>query len=240
MPAAAHWRRAIPSESVENYLKAIYELEEEGGRVNTSSLAERLAVSPPSVSAMLKRLSQETPPLVDHEPHRGVTLTPDGLRKALVTVRHHRLIETFLCQALGYTWDEVHEEAEQLEHHISERLEDRIAEFLGHPSYDPHGAPIPTKDGHIPDHAYVSLAELEEGQRGRVLRVKHDLPDVLRYLTSLGIEPEVEVVMTEKAPFDGPVYIRVGKNADAQTHGIGRNIADMVMVKRELPRPPKP
>ncbi len=182
---------------------------------------------------MLKRLSQETPSLLEHEPHRGVVLTPEGQRKALRIIRRHRLVETFLCEALGYTWDEVHEEAEQLEHHLSETLENRIAKFLGHPKYDPHGAPIPSKEGHISEHTYIALTELEEGQRAQVFRVKHDVPEVLRYLTSLGIEPSVSVCMTEKAPFDGPVYVRVGDAEDASVHGIGRNVADMVMVTRQ-------
>lgn len=198
--------------------------------MTTSALAEALAISPPSVSAMLKRLNQGSPPLLEHEPHRGVVLTPEGQQKALRIIRRHRLVETFLCEALGFTWDEVHEEAERLEHHLSDTLEDRIAQYLGQPQYDPHGAPIPSKEGHIAEHAYIALSELAEGQQARVLRIKHDLPDVLRYLSSLGIEPSVMVLMAEKAPFDGPVYVRIGDAAEI--HGIGRNVADMVMVTR--------
>ncbi|MCA9425524.1 MAG: metal-dependent transcriptional regulator [Candidatus Omnitrophica bacterium] len=221
----------IPSESVENYLKAIYEIEEETGRVNTSSLAELLSVSAPSVTAMVKRLSQEDPPLVNHESHQGVTLTQHGRERALEIIRHHRLLETFLCTVLDYSWDEVHEEAERLEHYISEKLEDRIAKHLGYPKYDPHGAPIPTKDGQIPEIQYLPLSALESGQSAVVLRVKHDRPDLLRYLASLGIQPNETVTVTEKAPFDGPVHVRVGTQVDQPPQAIGPGVADLVLVR---------
>ena len=135
------------SEAVENYLKAIYEIEQDSGRVTTNALAERMVVKPASVTGMIKKLAEGKPRLVDYERHRGVSLTPAGRRIALEVIRHHRLIELYLQQSLGYAWDEVHDEAEKLEHVISEEFEDRIAEMLGDPEFDPHGDPIPAKNG---------------------------------------------------------------------------------------------
>jgi DtxR family Mn-dependent transcriptional regulator len=200
-------------------------------RVSTSVLAEHLEVAPPSVSTMLKRLSQKTPPLVDYASHHGATLTEVGRRESLKVIRHHRLVETFLFQVLDYSWDEVHEEAELLEHYISERLEDRIATFLGHPEYDPHGAPIPTKDGHIPIDKYVSLDVVNEGLSARVMRVDDGDGERLRYLKSLGLVPDAEVHITKIAPFDGPIHICVGCAESGIHHAIGSSIAKSVMVE---------
>lgn len=194
-------------------------------------LAERLNVASPSVSAMIKRLSKEKPPLVDYESHRGVTLTPQGKRLALETIRRHRLLEAFLCTALGFRWDEVHEEAERLEHHISKRLESRIAEYLGNPKYDPHGDPIPSSEGRIAEVKYTPLSHLTVGQSARILRVTHERPDLLRYLASLGLEPDAIVTITEKQPFDGPIFVRVGDDPGAEPQGIGAYVADMVLVE---------
>lgn len=218
---------------MENYLKAIYELEERGERVTTSKLADRLAVASPSVTAMLKRLHSQTRPFVEHTPHRGVVLTGEGRQRALAVIRRHRLLETFFCEVLGFTWDEVHEEAERLQHSISERLEQRIAEYLGHPATDPHGDPIPSKDGQIAESAYVTLSDVEPGSVVRVSRVSDEQSEVLRYLSSLGIEPGVTLTLVEKAPFDGPYLVRLGGTEGAQTapHGIGPGVADMVMVE---------
>lgn len=222
----------MASESVENYLKAIFELEEEHGRAATSALAERLSIASPSVSEMIKRLSREEPALVDHQPHHGVVLTDEGRARALKVIRSHRLLETFLVRILGFTWDEVHEEAERLEHHISERMEDRIAERLGHPQFDPHGSPIPTKDGRLPASHDISLTELELGRPARVVRIHHDQKDLLRYLTTLGIEPSRVVEVVSRSPFDGPVRILVGEGADRVEQVIGPGVADMVYVAK--------
>jgi DtxR family Mn-dependent transcriptional regulator len=226
-------RRSIATVSVQNYIKAIYELAEEHDleRVSTNVLAERLSVASPSVSAMVKRLNEDKPPLIHYESHRGVSLTPEGQRQALEIIRHHRLIETFLVKVLGYRWDEVHEEAERLEHYISEKFEDRISEYLGHPEYDPHGAPIPTKDGRVPRVHYVSLTELPIDVTVKILRVRHDTPELLRYLTTLGIAPGEFVTVLKRAPFDGPVHIRLGEDADAEENAIGRNVAEMILVQ---------
>jgi len=220
----------ISSESVENYLKAIYELSETQAPVTTGAIADRLGVAAPSVSAMLKRLSEQRTPLVDYTPHRGVELAPRGRARALRIVRRHRLVETFLCKVLGYAWDEVHEEAERLEHHISDLMEARIAEHLGHPEVDPHGAPIPTPDGDVPPSGAVPLSDVAEGIAAQVRRIRHDDGELLRYLTTLGIEPEAEIVVRSRAPFDGPVVVAVGEGGGTVEHAVGRQITDAVLV----------
>ncbi len=217
------------STSTEDYLKAILELGEAGIRVTTSSLAERLGVAAPSVTGMIKRLSQDTPPLLDYEPHHGVKLTRFGRLRALRVLRRHRLVETFLVEALGYTWDEVHEDAEQLEHHISDRLEERIAAFLNHPCFDPHGDPIPAVDGSLPRAAQISLLEVAPGAKVSVARVRQTASDMLRHLDSLGLHPGVAVSVTRRDPFDGPVHIAVeGKNEPVI---IGAALADSILVQ---------
>jgi DtxR family Mn-dependent transcriptional regulator len=174
------------SESQEDYLKQIFLLGGEDGRVSTQALARRLEVKPASVTEMVGRLAQLD--LVEHAPYRGVRLTGTGRRVALEMLRHHRLLETFLVEALGYAWDEVHEEAERLEHVISERFEARIAEVMGHPTHDPHGDPIPSPDLSLPaDDASISLQEFPIGGRGTVVRVGAQDPDNLDLLHRLGV-----------------------------------------------------
>ena len=219
------------TQSIEDYLKAIYELEEDAGKVSTNALAEKLNVAPASVTGMLKRLSADKPRLVNYERHHGVTLTAAGRKIALEIIRHHRLIELYLAQALGYTWDEVDAEAEKLEHVISEEFEDRIAALLGDPIRDPHGDPIPSKDGVVAAPAGEPLSGLNQGQRGRVARVRDDDPSLLRYLATIGIVPNTKVMITERAPFDGPLYVRVGQTASAPTHALGRHVTDQVYVE---------
>lgn len=217
----------IPSESIENYLKAVYELEEGEGRVATTALAEKLNVASPSVTAMLKRLSQQAPALVNYTSHRGVTLTEAGRQRALKVIRHHRLIETFLYETLGYTWDEVHEEAERLEHYISERFEERLARFLGYPDFDPHGSPIPARDGTVPVSNTIPLSELPVGQPARVVRVVHDQQEVRDYLADLGMVPDARVVVHEIGPYEGPVFLSV---AEGDTQGLSASVAAKVEV----------
>lgn len=224
-------RSTITSEAVENYLKAVYELEETRDRVATTALAEKLNVASPSVTAMLKRLSQQQPALVDYASHRGATLTEAGRTRALEIIRHHRLIETFLYEVLGYTWDEVHEDAERLEHYISERFEERIARYLGYPDFDPHGSPIPRKDGVVPESRSVPLSKLPLGQAARVSRVVHPEHRVREYLVSLGIVPEARLTVSGKTPFDGPVYVEVGEGATAAKHGLSPRIAEKIEVE---------
>lgn len=214
------------TEAVEDYLKTIYLVEAEHGEVTTVALAERMEVSAPSVTGMLKKLAELK--LVKHEPYHGVTLTSAGRKIALEVIRHHRLLELYLAEALGYSWDKVHAEAEKLEHHISEEFEDKIAALLGNPDTDPHGDPIPAKDGTIPTHATVRLAEVNEGEIVVVSRVSAQDAGQLSYLGSLGIRPEVALTVVHKAPFDGPVHLRVG----ATEHHVGLNLARQIFIKR--------
>lgn len=219
------------SEAVENYLKTIYLFRHEGQRATTTALSERLNVAPASVSGMLKKLSMERPKLVQYTPHRGVTLTPAGEKIALEVIRHHRLIELYLHQALGYSWDQVHQEAERLEHVISEEFEDRIAEKLGNPEFDPHGDPIPSKTGKLPKTSHSRLSELTKGQSGRVRRVRDSDPTMLRYLAELGIVPDAPLTVSERAPFGGPLMVRVGTSPNAPAHALGRLVTDQVFVE---------
>jgi DtxR family transcriptional regulator, Mn-dependent transcriptional regulator len=182
------------SSSVEDYAKAIYALEERHGVASTTALAERLGVSAPAVSAMVKKLAADG--YVTHVRYRGVRLTEEGRRVALEVLRHHRLLETYLAEELGVPWDRVHAEAEVLEHVLSEGLEERIAAKLGEPTHDPHGDPIPAADGTVVEPATVALAALADGDKGRFVRVSDSDPALLRELAELGIRPgdELEVV----------------------------------------------
>lgn len=197
------------SQAVEDYVKAIYLLEQREGKVTTKALAVALDVAAPSVTAMIKRLHGMR--LVRHTRYRGVSLSPTGRRMALEVIRHHRLLELYLVEALGLPWDQVHEEAERLEHFISEELEERIAERLGHPVADPHGDPIPTKGGEVEQPTYLPLSELSPGSAAVIKRVTDQAPDKLRYLGDLGLFPDVRVTLLDKAPFGGPMSLEVGK-----------------------------
>ncbi len=196
------------SSAIEDYLKAIYVLQQQGTQVGTVQLAERLSVKPASVSGMLKKLSDMH--LVDHTPYYGVALTPTGEKIALETLRHHRLIELYLVEALGYTWDEVHEDAERLEHVLSEKLEARIAERLGHPTHDPHGDPIPALDGSLPKQNSLSLGALPVGASGTITQVLVQDAARLRYLASLGLVLGAVVTVIGREPFDGPLTVQIG------------------------------
>jgi DtxR family Mn-dependent transcriptional regulator len=218
------------SHAVEDYLKAIYELQEEHGRVATSALALHLRVAPASVTGMLQKLADERPRLVDYGRRQGVLLTPAGRKIALQIIRHHRLLERYLAEALGYDWDQVHAEAERMEHVISEAFEEKISELLGHPTLDPHGDPIPGKDGSVAPYSRVTLSEVAAGSTARVARVRDEDPALLRYLAELGIVPDARLVVDEHAPFGGPLHIRVGAGASAPTHALGREVTDRVYV----------
>jgi DtxR family Mn-dependent transcriptional regulator len=208
-----------PTEAVEDYLKTIYLLREEAlargedGRVSTNALAERLGVEPGSVTGMLKKLSgskDDMPPLVHHEPYRGVELSKIGEKLALEIVRHHRLLELYLTRVLGFRWDEVHEQADEMEHVISEEFEEKIDSLLGAPSEDPHGDPIPSREGNLPEQPdLVSLAQLEPGRAGRIYRMSDQDPELLRHLAGLHLLPDAEVTVLERAPFGGPVRLHV-------------------------------
>lgn len=193
--------------STEDYLKAIYELEKATGAAQTSAIAEALAVAPPSVSGMVKRLSESG--LLDHVPYRGVQLTAAGKQAALRMVRRHRIVETYLTQKLGYDWDSVHEEAERLEHAVSDELVERMAMALGNPRYDPHGAPIPTVAGQIEQPENLPMSEVPVGKIAELRMVSDKNSERLRYIASLGLRPGVSFEMVGRQPFQGPVTIRV-------------------------------
>jgi DtxR family transcriptional regulator, Mn-dependent transcriptional regulator len=198
------------SNAVQDYAKAIWSLAQRGEEpVSTSALADRLEVSPASASAMVKRL--ESMGLVEHQPYHGVQLTPAGERVALEVVRHHRLLELYLSEALGMSWDRVHEEAERLEHAISPALSELIAAKLGNPTHDPHGDPIPTADGEIDETPTQPLSELKPGARGLFVRVSDSDPDMLRYLAERGIAPGDSFEVVGREPFEGPLTVRFGE-----------------------------
>jgi DtxR family Mn-dependent transcriptional regulator len=198
------------SSAVEDYAKAIYALQRraDGEPVTTNDLAHRLGVTAASASSMAKKLADMD--LVDHVPYRGVTLTPAGQRVALEVMRHHRLLELYLAEHLGVPWDRVHEEAEALEHHISEDLEARIAEKLGNPTHDPHGDPIPSAELEIDEGETRALESLAIGDRARFVRISDSDPEMLRYLEARGISLGDEFELVERQPFDGPLTLRFG------------------------------
>jgi len=198
------------SRSVQDYLKAILELGGDDGYASTGDVAQRLGVAAPSVTGMLRRLSSARPALVAYAKHRGARLTASGRRRALEMVRHHRLIEQFLYETLSVPWDEVHDEAERLEHAISEPLEARIDDRLGHPRVDPHGHLIPSLDGRLPRRRLIRLDRLEIGQAARVSEVSDHDPALLRHLAELGLKPGREIRLVERAPFSGPLTVEVG------------------------------
>ena len=202
-------RRASATEAIEDYAKAIHALAgREPGPVGTSALAERLGVSPGTVTAMVKRMAELG--LVSYEPYQGVELTKPGQRMALEVIRHHRLLESFLAEALGMPWDRVHDEAEVLEHYISEDLEERIAAALGDPERDPHGDPIPDRDLTITDPVPgLPLLELEAGMGGTFVRVSDGRPEMLRFLAAEGIRPGTELRVLRREPFGGAVVVAV-------------------------------
>ena len=210
--------------AVQDYVKAIYTLDSGQGTVTTTALAERLDVRPASVSGMLPKLTELG--LVEHEPYRGVRLTPRGTRVALEVVRHHRLLELFLVESLGMTWDEVHAEAEVLEHVLSEELEELIAAKLGDPAFDPHGDPIPSRELKVPKDKSRSLHSLEPRDRATFVRVSDSDPEMLRFLSDRGIAPGAEIEMVERQPFDGPLYVRVGD----EVHVLGAVLARAMRV----------
>jgi DtxR family Mn-dependent transcriptional regulator len=224
MAAAEHPRR---SDAIEDYAKAIYALQRRAGgdAVGTNELAGRLNVTPASVSAMLKKLADRG--LVEHLPYRGVQLTSEGERIALEVLRHHRLLELYLAEHLGVPWDRVHEEAEALEHVLSEDLEARIAAKLGNPTHDPHGDPIPDADLHIVERDTTKLADLARGDCGHFVRVSDSDPQMLRYLDERGVRIGDRFEVTERQPFDGPLTVRFGE----ALHVLGGGLAAAMRVE---------
>lgn len=217
--------RAI-SEAVENYAKAIYALERRtGGPVSTNALADRMGVTAASASGMVKKLDGLG--LVQHVPYKGVELTDDGRRVALEVLRHHRLLELWLSETLDVPWDRVHEEAEVLEHVLSEELEELIARKLGDPTHDPHGDPIPTRDGRIEETPSESMDDLAAGATGTLARVSDADPDMLRYLSERGIAPGDAFEVIDKQPFEGPLFVRFGD----EVHVLGGALARAMRVE---------
>jgi DtxR family transcriptional regulator, Mn-dependent transcriptional regulator len=211
--------------SVEDYLKAIYQISPEGRPASTSEIAHLLALSAPSVTGMVKRLSEQG--LLEHVPYRGVQLTWQGRRAALRMVRRHRLIEAYLVEFLGYSWDTVHEEAERLEHAVSDTLVERMASALGNPEVDPHGDPIPSADGFVHELSGVPLSDVPVGETVAIHRVLESQPDRLRYIASLGLKPGVSITVVDRQPFDDLVTVEAG----GQKHVIGRELSHVLQCR---------
>ncbi|RMF45680.1 MAG: metal-dependent transcriptional regulator [Anaerolineae bacterium] len=195
--------------AVEDYLKTIYLISRACARASTTQIAEALQVTPASVTGMLRKLANTDPPLVVYHKHRGATLTPEGERIAIEIVRHHRLLETFLHQILGYDWDEVHAEADRLEHVISEAFEERIAQVLGDPTHDPHGDPIPTRDLEMPPPSETRLSDLRPPQQAVIVRVSDSDPALLRYLSEYSLRPQTHITITRYTAFDENISLQV-------------------------------
>src|SRR5688500_6347105 len=213
--------------SIQDYLKNIYELTENGENASTNALAQRLSIKPASVTGMVQKLASAKPALVEYQKHQGVTLTKDGKKAALEVIRHHRLLEAWLVQTLGYTWDEVHEEAERLEHVISEDFESRIAAAMGHPNRDPHGEPIPTADLKMPMDESMPLSALRPNQKAKVRRVKAADTEMLRYLEGLGLIPGVQIEVKNYSPFDHNLTVKIGRKSSV----LGLNITSKIYVE---------
>lgn len=218
--------------NIQDYLKRIYELTLGGGKASTSKLAEALGISAASVTNMLQKLSKTKPPYVTYQKHQGVQLTEAGRLAALEIIRRHRLIEHYLVEKLGYTWDEVHEEAEVLEHAMSPLLERRIDAALGYPEVDPHGDPIPDANLDMPEIEQTSLSNLEIGKSGRIIRVPHEDPQVLRYLGKCGLRPGARIKLISRTPYDKTMRIKIFDVEDEAV--VGPSLGNQIMVSVDL------
>jgi DtxR family Mn-dependent transcriptional regulator len=212
---------------MEDYLKEIFHLSEDGP-VGTQTLADRLGVAAPSVTNMVKRLNESR--LVVHSPYHGIELTPAGRAMAVEVIRHHRLLELYLTEMLDMPWDEVHAEAERLEHVISEALEARISAKLGEPTHDPHGDPIPNLDGTMPWRALRPLSQLEAGESGTVAQITLQEQPVLQYLAGLGIRPGIRLSVKSVAPFGGVVTVRIEGNRSRGEHALGETLTQHILL----------
>ncbi len=215
----------MPTPAIEDYLKAVYKLQENAEAASTNAIADRMGVSAASVTNMMKRLSETG--LVEHRPYQAITLTDAGSKIALEIIRHHRLLEVYMAEALGFTWDQVDAEAERLEHVISEEFEDKIDAMLGYPTTDPHGSPIPGKDGSIAPTNHDRLSDIDPGHTVVIRRVTDTEPTLLRYLDKLGLRPENRVDVVKKEPFEGPMLLQVG----GEEHHVGHQVASSVLVE---------
>jgi DtxR family transcriptional regulator, Mn-dependent transcriptional regulator len=225
LPASV--QEPVLSRSVEDYLKAIFRLSNQGGFATTSDIAALLALSSPSVSGMVKRLSEMG--LIEHVPYRGVQLTAQGRRAALRMIRRHRVLELYLTRNLGYDWDTVHNEAERLEHAVSDELIERMAAAMGDPHYDPHGDPIPTATGDIEETELVSLADAQVGDALELRQVMTQDPARLRYFAEQGLVPGVRVVVTDRQPFNGPTTVLF--NASGTARIVGQELAQLLSCR---------
>ncbi len=215
----------MASEQIEDYLKNIYKIQVTEGKASTTSLSEKLQISPASVSEMIKKLADEGS--LTHTPYKGVELTESGKRAALKIVRKHRLWEMFLAEVLHFRWDEIDEEAERFEHIMSEKMEDKIDEVLGFPTVDPHGDPIPTKTGTIKTTKAFALREAEEGSTARVVRVNDENPELLQYASSIGLSLNKKISVKQRIKFDSSLVIRIG----SKEHTISATAAENIFVE---------
>lgn len=216
--------------NIEDYLKAIFEINQPPQRVSTNQIAEALGVSAASVTGMLKKLSDNDPPLVVYQKHHGASLTSAGEQVALEILRHHRLLEMYLVQVLGYDWAQVHQEADRLEHVISEDFEARIDQALGHPSHDPHGDPIPDSDLNLPESPTLRLFDLDCGDTAIIHRVGSENPELLRYLAEMGMMPKVTIKILDRTPYDQNLRLKLGDSPDSLI--LGPVITQQIFVER--------
>ncbi len=222
------------TQSTEDYLKAIYDLTLDGELATTNQIAEQLGVKPASVTGMLKRLAVGDPPLLEYRKHQGAGLTEEGRRAALEIVRHHRLLELFLHETLGYSWDEVHVEADRLEHVLSEEMEERIAQVLGDPRHDPHGEPIPNRELHIPAQSTLRLNELRTGQEAVIQYVEDNDPELLRYLEGIGLVPRTCLEVLSYSSFDDNLELKVEDRVVVLGPKVTRHIfVELVQIPQE-------
>jgi DtxR family Mn-dependent transcriptional regulator len=217
------------TQAVEDYLKTIFELIAVHGRASTTQIADMLGVKPASVTGMIQKLAATEPPLVAYEKHRGVMLTPQGERAALEVIRHHRLLERFLYEVLGFSWEKVHEEAHRLEHVISEEFEERMAEVLGDPTHDPHGDPIPDRDLTMPVFATLCMGDLRSSQAAIVMRVPDEDPELLCYLAKVGVIPEARFIVVAYSSFDENLKILV--DGEQEPVVLGKGITARIFVE---------
>ena len=217
------------TQSIQDYLKAIYDLTRDGERASTNQIAEAMGVKPASVTGMIQKMTQSKPPLLSYQKHQGVLLTPRGEKMALEVIRHHRLLETYLHDSLGFKWDAIHDEACRLEHVISEEFEERIDQVLGSPAFDPHGDPIPDRDLNMPPHATTSLDKLQPGQKATIQRVRDRDPELLRYLAEHNIIPGANVTLLEHSPFDNNLSLQISRQD--QPIVLGPSVAGQIFIE---------
>jgi DtxR family Mn-dependent transcriptional regulator len=222
-----------PSSSIEDYVKVIYSFTEwQDKPITSSQLAQRLGVANSSVSEMVRKLKDQG--LVNHQPYSAITLTANGVRLALLMVRRHRLIETFLVQEMGYRWDEVHDEAELLEHAVSNTFIERMAAKLGHPVRDPHGDPIPSADGSVLMPAANRMNELDDGHTGRITRISDENPELLRYLAAEEIDLDAAIEVIGRRPFGGAMGVRIGAGPGGREVDLAEEVASALWVHSEV------